>query len=48
MNPPSASGIADQLLRDLAPVDPTAAGALGLEPAIVLPALAPADFTTRH
>jgi len=48
MNPASASEIADQLLRDLAPVDPTAAGALGLEPANVMPALAPADFATRH
>ena len=48
MNPASASEIADQLLRDLAPVDPTAAGALGLEPANVMPALGPADFATRH
>jgi len=48
MNPASASEIADQLLRDLAPVDPAAAGALGPEPANVMPALAPADFATRH
>jgi len=48
MNPASAAQIADQLLRDLAPIDPTAAGALGLEPADVMPALGPADFATRH
>jgi uncharacterized protein (DUF885 family) len=46
MNP--VSEIATQLLRDLAPVDPTAAGALGLEPANVMPALAPADFAARR
>jgi hypothetical protein len=48
MNPASASEIADQLLGDLAPVDPGAADALGLEPANVMPALAPDDFATRH
>ena len=44
MNPASASEIADQLLRDLAPIDPGAADALGLEPTNVMPALAPADW----
>ena len=48
MNPASASEIADQLLRDLAPIDPGAADALGLEPTNVMPALAAADFATRH
>lgn len=48
MNPASASEIADQLLRDLSPVDPAASGALGLEPANVMPALGPADFAARH
>ena len=40
--------IADQLLRDLAPVDPAAADALGREPDDVMPALSPADFDARH
>jgi uncharacterized protein (DUF885 family) len=48
MNRASASQIADQLLHDLAPIDPTAAGALGMEPANVMPALAPADFAARR
>jgi len=48
MNPASAAQIADQLLRDLAPIDPTAAGALGREPANIMPALAPADFASRR
>jgi len=42
MNRASASEIADQLLHDLAPIDPTAADALGMESANVMPALAPA------
>jgi hypothetical protein len=42
MNRASASEIADQLLHDLTPVDPTAADALGMEPENVMPALAPA------
>ena len=48
MNRASASEIADQLLHDLTPIDPTAAGALGTQPDNVMPALAPADFATRH
>jgi hypothetical protein len=48
MNRASAAEIADRLLHDLTPVDPTAAGALGTEPDDVMPALAPADFATRH
>jgi len=48
MNRASASEIADQLLHDLAPIDPTAADALGMEPANVMPALAPADFAARR
>ena len=48
MNRASASEIADQLLHDLAPIDPTAADALGMEPANVMPALAPDDFATRR
>ena len=40
--------IADQLLRDLAPVDPAAADALGREPDNVMPALSPEDFAARH
>jgi uncharacterized protein (DUF885 family) len=48
MNRASASEIADELLHDLTPVDPTAADALGLEPENVMPALAPADFATRR
>jgi uncharacterized protein (DUF885 family) len=48
MNPASASEIADQLLCDLAPIDPGAADALGQERANVMPALAPDDFATRH
>ncbi|HEU5008160.1 MAG TPA: DUF885 domain-containing protein [Jatrophihabitantaceae bacterium] len=40
--------IADRLLRDLAPVDPAAAEALGDVPESIMPALAPADFATRH
>ncbi len=48
MNQASASEIADQLLHDLAPIDPAAADALGMEAANVMPALAPADFAARH
>lgn len=44
----SAGQVADQLLDDLAPVDPEAAGARGASPAVVMPALAPEDFDRRH
>lgn len=44
----AVSRIADQLLSDLAAVDPSAAEAMGLEPESVMPALAPADFDTRR
>ncbi|MGN6300291.1 MAG: DUF885 domain-containing protein [Angustibacter sp.] len=39
--------VADRLLAELAPVDPEAAQALGVEPAVVMPALAPQDFQRR-
>jgi uncharacterized protein (DUF885 family) len=39
--------VADRLLADLAPVDPEAAQALGVEPDVVIPALAPQDFQRR-
>jgi len=41
-------GVADRLLRELAPVDPAAAAALGGEPDSLMPRLAPADFTSRR
>jgi uncharacterized protein (DUF885 family) len=40
--------IADDLLADLAPVDPHAAEAIGIEPDSRLPSLAPGDFAARH
>ncbi len=39
--------VADRLLAELAPVDPEAAQALGVEPDVVMPALAPQDFQRR-
>jgi uncharacterized protein (DUF885 family) len=44
----SVRAIADQLLRDLAPVHVGAAEALGRTPESIMPALAPADFAARH
>jgi len=44
----NAVEIADRLLADLAPIDTDAAEALGTTPASLMPALAPADFATRH
>jgi uncharacterized protein (DUF885 family) len=44
----SIGEIADQLLRELAPVDPDAAEALGIEVTSAMPALAPSDFAARH
>jgi uncharacterized protein (DUF885 family) len=43
----NVSQVADRLLADLAPVDPEAAQALGIEPNVVMPALAPQDFQRR-
>ncbi len=43
----NVSDVADQLLADLAPVDPEAAQASGDEPDVVMPALAPQDFQRR-
>lgn len=40
--------IADELLRDLAPVDVGAAEALGGAPESIMPSLAPADFAARE
>jgi uncharacterized protein (DUF885 family) len=40
--------VADALLTDLAPLDPTAAEALGQRPVSLMPQLAPSDFGARH
>ncbi|HEY2273835.1 MAG TPA: DUF885 domain-containing protein [Jatrophihabitantaceae bacterium] len=45
---PLVSQVADTLLADLAPLDPTAAQALGRQPASLMPQLAPSDFGARH
>lgn len=44
----TAADVADRLLLELSPVEPTAAQALGTEPSSVMPRLAPADFAARH
>jgi uncharacterized protein (DUF885 family) len=44
----SVREVADQLLRDLAPVDPEAAAALGRAAEPIMPRLAPEDFAARR
>jgi uncharacterized protein (DUF885 family) len=44
----SVTQIADQLLAELAPLDPVAAQALGRQPVSLMPHLAPSDFGARH
>ncbi|WP_028921921.1 DUF885 domain-containing protein [Pseudonocardia acaciae] len=44
----TAGDVADRLLAELEPVDPAAAEALGREPYVVMPALAPEDFGRRR
>jgi uncharacterized protein (DUF885 family) len=46
--PGAVSAIADQLLAELAPLDPRAAEALGRRPVSLMPQLAPSDFGARH
>ncbi|MGN6327214.1 DUF885 domain-containing protein [Pseudolysinimonas sp.] len=44
----SAEEVADRLLEDLAPLDPTAAETLGRTPERVMPLVAPEHFAARH
>jgi uncharacterized protein (DUF885 family) len=44
----TAREVADTLLRELAPLDPLAAEALGTRPESLMPRLAPSDFAARH
>lgn len=43
-----AESVADRLLRDLAPVDPTAAAAICQEPDSIMPRLVPEDLSARR
>ncbi len=46
--PGTVTAIADQLVQDLAAVEPDAAAAMGAEPESIMPALAPEDFAARR